>query len=150
MDNLRIAEYYNIPFEWPVPDPVKFTNGIPDDDQSLVYNFSRLGVLADLSGFGFDFVEQLARLIWDGKTKEWNRVQNIKKITNSLGLDYENMQEKINNNTEYYDEILINNGKELEDAGHWGVPTLVIENEPFFGQDRLELFEWRLNRILSS
>jgi 2-hydroxychromene-2-carboxylate isomerase len=23
--------------------------------------------------------------------------------------------------------------------GHWGVPTFVFENEPFFGQDRIDL-----------
>ena len=27
----------------------------------------------------------------------------------------------------------------LEDAGHWGVPTLVFDGEPFFGQDRIAI-----------
>ena len=27
----------------------------------------------------------------------------------------------------------------LEAAGHWGVPTLVFNGEPFFGQDRIDL-----------
>ena len=29
-------------------------------------------------------------------------------------------------------------------AGHWGVPTAVFEDEPFFGQDRLDVLLWRL------
>lgn len=29
-------------------------------------------------------------------------------------------------------------------AGHWGVPTFVFENEPFFGQDRIDLLVWRM------
>jgi hypothetical protein len=29
-------------------------------------------------------------------------------------------------------------------SGHWGVPTFVFENEPFFGQDRIELLIWRM------
>jgi 2-hydroxychromene-2-carboxylate isomerase len=29
-------------------------------------------------------------------------------------------------------------------AGGWSVPSIVVDNELFFGQDRLELIEWRL------
>ena len=34
----------------------------------------------------------------------------------------------------------------LEIAGHWGVPTLVFEGEPFFGQDRIEMARWRMEQ----
>ena len=34
----------------------------------------------------------------------------------------------------------------LEQAGHWGVPTLVFDGEPFFGQDRIELALWRMQQ----
>ena len=34
----------------------------------------------------------------------------------------------------------------LEKAGHWGVPTLVFEGEPFFGQDRIEMVQWRMEQ----
>ena len=34
----------------------------------------------------------------------------------------------------------------LEAAGHWGVPTLVFDGEPFFGQDRIDLALWRLKQ----
>ena len=34
----------------------------------------------------------------------------------------------------------------LEAAGHWGVPTMVYEGEPFFGQDRIETLRWRLEK----
>ena len=27
---------------------------------------------------------------------------------------------------------------------HWGVPTFAFENEPFFGQDRIDLLIWRM------
>ena len=32
----------------------------------------------------------------------------------------------------------------LEAAGHWGVPTLVFQGEPFFGQDRIDVALWRM------
>ena len=31
-------------------------------------------------------------------------------------------------------------------AGHWGVPTMVFADEPFFGQDRIDLLVWRLRQ----
>ena len=34
----------------------------------------------------------------------------------------------------------------LEKAGHWGVPTLVFDGEPFFGQDRIDMAIWRMER----
>ena len=30
------------------------------------------------------------------------------------------------------------NQASLEAAGHWGVPTMVFQGEPFFGQDRID------------
>ena len=38
------------------------------------------------------------------------------------------------------------NQKDLESAGHWGVPTTVFNGEPFFGQDRLDLLVWRMKQ----
>ena len=38
------------------------------------------------------------------------------------------------------------NHAELEEAGHWGVPTLVFDEEPFFGQDRIDMAVWRMKQ----
>jgi hypothetical protein len=34
--------------------------------------------------------------------------------------------------------------REQQSAGHWGVPLMVFEGEPFFGQDRFETLKWRM------
>ena len=60
------------------------------------------------------------------------------------------MIEDINENPDIYDQILEENAQELELSGHWGVPTLVLNKEPFFGQDRLEIFEWKLKKFLNN
>ncbi len=31
-------------------------------------------------------------------------------------------------------------------AGHWGVPLFVFNDEPFFGQDRLDHLIWRMRQ----
>ena len=148
LDNLRIAKYYNIPFKWPDPDPVKFTNGIPDYDQPLAYKVSRMGVLAEKNNKGFDYVEALSRAIWDGKNKNWNDKSFLISLFKSIGLNYEEMEKEVDKNSDIYDEMLSINGRKLEESGHWGVPTLVLRKEPFFGQDRIDIFEWKLKEIL--
>ena len=45
-----------------------------------------------------------------------------------------------------YDAIIEANQRELEAAGHWGVPTMVFAGEPFFGQDRIDLLLWRMGQ----
>jgi 2-hydroxychromene-2-carboxylate isomerase len=47
---------------------------------------------------------------------------------------------------ERYDAIIAANQRDLEAAGHWGVPTMVFEGEPFFGQDRIDLLLWRMRQ----
>jgi len=35
--------------------------------------------------------------------------------------------------------VMAANQDALKAAGHWGVPTLVFDGEPFFGQDRIAM-----------
>ncbi len=43
-----------------------------------------------------------------------------------------------------YEQVITENEKDQAASGHWGVPTFVFENEPFFGQDRIDLLLWRM------
>jgi 2-hydroxychromene-2-carboxylate isomerase len=47
---------------------------------------------------------------------------------------------------EVLDAEIAANQAALEAAGHWGVPTLVFDGEPFFGQDRIEMAVWRMQQ----
>ena len=53
---------------------------------------------------------------------------------------------KIAADPDKYEAIIQANQKAHADAGHWGVPTMVFEGEPFFGQDRLDVLLWRLKK----
>ena len=48
--------------------------------------------------------------------------------------------------TQALDARLVQHDKDLRNAGHWGVPTFVFNDEPFFGQDRIDVLEWRLGQ----
>ena len=38
------------------------------------------------------------------------------------------------------------NERDQKNAGHWGVPLFVFQDEPFFGQDRLDHMIWRMRQ----
>ncbi len=46
-----------------------------------------------------------------------------------------------------HQEEVERNQQALDAAGHWGVPTMVVKGEPFFGQDRMETLRWRLEQM---
>jgi len=45
------------------------------------------------------------------------------------------------------DTLIHQHDKDLRAAGHWGVPTFVLNGEPFFGQDRIDALAWRLGKM---
>ena len=62
------------------------------------------------------------------------------------GLDLAALDaEAIEREAELEAEIEANEAAQ-KNAGHWGVPLMVFEDEPFFGQDRLDILEWRLKQ----
>jgi 2-hydroxychromene-2-carboxylate isomerase len=38
------------------------------------------------------------------------------------------------------------NQADQRNGGHYGVPLMVVEGEPFFGQDRFDQLKWRLEQ----
>ena len=47
---------------------------------------------------------------------------------------------------EKFDAAIEENQTAHQAAGHWGVPLMVFEGEPFYGQDRIDLLVWRMRR----
>jgi len=145
MDSLRRAAFLGLPMAWPNPDPVvqdMETFEVPDD-QPLIWRLTGLGVEAERRGKGIDFIAAAAALIWGG-TQSWDTGDHLKNAAAEAGLDLAEMEAAL----ETYDvrPIVEENHTALEAAGHWGVPTMVFEGEPFFGQDRIDTLRWHLER----
>jgi 2-hydroxychromene-2-carboxylate isomerase len=83
-------------------------------------------------------------LIFSG-TENWDQGDHLVKAARSVELDLAEM-EKTTEAGNHLEEIERNHAG-LEAAGHWGVPTMVIRGEPFFGQDRIETLRWRLEKL---
>jgi 2-hydroxychromene-2-carboxylate isomerase len=57
------------------------------------------------------------------------------------------MDEAIDSDPKKYDDLIQKNQKDQNTSGHWGVPLMVYKGEPFFGQDRIAILKWRVEKI---
>ena len=79
MDTRRVAEYLNIPFMWPQPDPVvtdptrrKFAV-----EQPYIFWLSRLGVEATRQGRGLAFANEVSQVLWGGQVRNWHLGEHL-------------------------------------------------------------------------
>ncbi|WP_430413809.1 2-hydroxychromene-2-carboxylate isomerase [Parasphingorhabdus sp.] len=146
MDWERRAEFLGRPHAWPNPDPVvqDYQTMAVSEDQPYIFRLSQLGVEAQRCGQGINFVAAVSHLIFGG-TANWHQGDHLNQATASCGLDLESMEAAMESG-DHLAEIERNQDA-LEEAGHWGVPTMVIRGEPFFGQDRIDTLRWRLGLL---
>jgi 2-hydroxychromene-2-carboxylate isomerase len=85
------------------------------------------------------------RLLFGGTTG-WDEGDKLAQAVASVGLDITAMEQRIRADPDDYDYEIAANEQSLNDAGHWGVPTLVFRGEAFFGQDRIEDLKWRIEQ----
>jgi 2-hydroxychromene-2-carboxylate isomerase len=144
-DVLRLGEFQQIPIRWPRPDPVVMNpDGSYPLEQPHIHRLTRLGVAAAERGRGLPFLDEVSKIIWNGSLDGWNEGAHLSEATRRAGLDLAELDEQIEKNPQHFIDSIDSNQEALEAAGHWGVPTMVFEGEPFFGQDRLDLLLWRL------
>lgn len=149
-DCLRLGAYLGLPFARPDPDPVvmDFSTGEVATDQPYIHRLTRLGILASHAPDALTFFDEVSRLIWSGTP--WLEGTALSDAVARAGMDLAAMDaEAVARETEIETEIAQNEAAQKA-AGHWGVPLMVFDGEPFFGQDRLDLLEWRLEQRLKS
>ena len=148
LDSARAAAFHNLPFRRPVPDPIDQdpkTLAIAPE-QPLARWLSRLGIAATERGRGLEFAYELGDLLWNGRTDHWHEGDHLAQAAKRAGLDLAALEAMVAADPDGYEAKLAANDAALRKAGHWGVPTMVVEGEPFFGQDRFEDLVWRLEQ----
>ncbi len=147
-DVARLAEFHGMKISWPRPDPIvqDFSTRQVAAEQPYIHRLTRLGVAAADRGKGLDFLYEVSHLIWDGSVDGWDQGDHLAEATRRAGLDLAQLDAETAANAGAFDQRIEQNQKDLEAAGHWGVPTMVFEGEPFFGQDRVDLLRWRLEQ----
>lgn len=146
-DMFRVAQFHGIPFGPPRPDPIVqnvMTRKIADE-QPFIFRLTRLGQAASRRGKGTAFAHEAGRLIWGG-AENWHEGEHLVEAAQRAGLDLAELDAEAVADAEALDAEIHANQAALEAGGHWGVPTLVFEGEPFFGQDRIEMALWRMQQ----
>ncbi len=146
-DVVRVAQFAAIPFGAPRPDPIVqdlMTRKIATD-QPYIRRITRLGQAAARRGKGLVFAHEAAQLIWGG-AEGWHEGQHLAGAAARADLDLSELDAEAVADADTLDTEIAANQAALEAAGHWGVPTLVFESEPFFGQDRIAMVQWRLEQ----
>ena len=146
MDSRRRAEYLGMPLQVPAkPDPVlqDMESLTVPTEQPYIYRLCKLGVEAQRRGKGLELAAAISGLIFGG-TENWHEGDHLANAAISCGLDLAELDAAIENG-DHLEEIEQNQEK-LDAAGHWGVPTMVVRDEPFFGQDRIDTLRWRLDQ----
>lgn len=147
-DTLRIAEMLGLPYRWPRPDPVvvDMQTRAATPNQPYIHRLTRLGCAAAEAGRGLPFLKEIGHTIWSGAVDSWHQGDHLAKASARAGLDLAELDAKITANPDKYEAIIQENQKAHLASGHWGVPTMAFEGEPFFGQDRLDVLLWRLKQ----
>jgi 2-hydroxychromene-2-carboxylate isomerase len=147
-DTFRISQMHNIPYRWPRPDPIVMdvAAGEVASDQPYIWRVSRLGVAAQRAGKGLAFVSRAAHAIWSGEIDNWHEGDNLTNALSAVGLDAAATEANVAEHAADIDAEIAKNEADQKNAGHWGVPLFVFNDEPFFGQDRLDHLIWRMQQ----
>ncbi len=146
-DTIRVAEMEGLPYAWPNPDPVvmDLASGEVPKEQPYIHRLTRLGCAAAEEGRSLPFVDAISSIIFGG-VQDWDQGDRMKEATAKAGLDLAKLDSKIEADVDHFEAIITANEAAQKESGHWGVPLMVFQGEPFFGQDRLSHLIWRLEQ----
>jgi 2-hydroxychromene-2-carboxylate isomerase len=147
-DIFRCAQFLGLPFSWPRPDPVVMdmaTRTYPKE-QPYIYRLTQLGQAATEAGRGLAFLDAISTLIWSGEVKGWNEGDHLATAAARAGLNLAELDAKIAADSAHYDSEIKASQEAQRAGGHYGVPLMVFDGEPFFGQDRFDQMKWRMEQ----
>ena len=145
-DAAREAERLAVPFGFAVPHPVvvDFESGIAAPEQPMIETIMKLAFATIAMGRGLAFAQAIGRSIWGGDTDWFNR-DILTRTLSKAGFDMSALSNWAAENVNEIDHLLDRNEKDQLEH-HWGVPLMILDGEPFFGQDRLSALFWRLEQ----
>jgi 2-hydroxychromene-2-carboxylate isomerase len=141
----REAERLGMEIHWPEPDPIvqDFSTLEVAKDQPYITRLTRLGAAAERLGKGLAFANAASTRIWGG-VKNWDKGDILAEAAREAGLDLQKLEAEIARDAKKLDAEINQNEADQVSGGHWGVPLMVFEGEPFFGQDRIDSLLWRM------
>jgi 2-hydroxychromene-2-carboxylate isomerase len=147
-DVFRTADFLGLPLRWPRPDPVRMdlaTRTYPAE-QPHIHRLSHLGVAAAERGRGLAFIVAVSRTIWSGTVDDWHLGDHLARAASEAGVDLAALDAAVAADPDGYHHRIEANQTAQRDGGHYGVPLMVFDGEPFFGQDRYDQMVWRMTQ----
>lgn len=147
-DCVRSAEFAGMPLRWPRPDPVvmDFATRTYPKEQPHIHRLTRLGTLAAERGKGLAVLRAVSHLIWSGETDGWHEGDHLARAFAQAGCDLAEMDAVQAAEADRLDAVIKQNEADQRAGGHYGVPLMVYDSEPFFGQDRYDQLVWRMQQ----
>ena len=144
----RTAEYLGMPYRWPVPDPVYMdpATRLYPPDQPHIHRLSHLGIAAAQAGHGLAFIRAVSHTIWSGTADNWHQGDHLGQAAARAGLDLAVLDGAVAADPGRYRAQVEANQDAQRASGHFGVPLMALDGEPFFGQDRFDQLVWRLRQ----
>lgn len=146
-DVMRESQRLGVAFFPPRPDPITMDLGTGKvaPEQPLMDRLMRLGLAAEeREGRGLAFARSLARRIWGG-VENWPERAPMEEAAREAGCSLAALQEYADAHAARLAARMAEN-ESAQMLHHWGVPLMVLDDEPFFGQDRLDSLVWRLDQ----
>lgn len=144
----RCAEFVGLPLRWPRPDPVLMdpaTRTYPKE-QPHIHRLTQLGQLAAERGKGLLFLDAVSDTIWSGRLDNWHEGDHLARAAARAGLDLAEMDAVREAESDRLHAAIEQSQVDQRLGGHYGVPLMVFEGEPFFGQDRFDQLKWRMEQ----
>ena len=145
-DVFRCGEFLGVPIRWPVPDPVvmDFATRTYPKEQPYIFRLSQLGQAAAEAGKGLAFINEVSAMIWSGRVDNWHEGDHLAEATARAGLDLAALDAIVARESDRLDAAIKASQDAQRAGGHYGVPLMVFDGEPFFGQDRFDQMQWRM------
>ncbi|MGL4314644.1 MAG: 2-hydroxychromene-2-carboxylate isomerase [Sphingomonas sp.] len=147
-DVFRCGQFLGVPIRWPVPDPVVMepaTRTYPEE-QPHIFRLTQLGQAAAEAGKGLAFISEVSRTIWSGTIDNWHEGTHLADAAARAGLDLAALDAVVAAESDRLDAAIKANQDAQRVGGHYGVPLMVFDGEPFFGQDRYDQLVWRMQQ----
>ena len=147
-DVFRCGDFLGVPIRWPIPDPVRMdmaTRTYPVE-QPHIHRLSQLGQAASEAGKGLAFIDEVSRVIWSGSVDNWHEGAHLANAAARAGLDLATLDARVGAEAARLDAAIKANQEAQRAGGHYGVPLMVFDGEPFFGQDRFDQLVWRMKQ----
>ena len=147
-DIRREADFLGLPLRWPRPDPVKmdFATRTYPKEQPHIHRLTRMGVAAAERGRGLQYLDEVGKVIWSGAVDDWQEGDHLDRAAERAGLDPVALARAADDDAERLHGVIEASQVAQRAAGHYGVPMIAFNGEPFFGQDRFDQFRWRLEQ----